>query len=85
MGESEAQAQIKRGYRVSSAFTLWQGEGEERKGRFVVNFSVQSNFWEKESVRTDRMEEFASEMREVDRLLSFDLTAGYRHVRLNPL
>lgn len=30
------------GKMVSSAFVVWQGDGEERKGRFFVNFHLQS-------------------------------------------
>lgn len=32
-----------------------------------------------------RMEEFASDFQEGERLLSFDLTSGYRHVHLHSL
>lgn len=63
-----------------SDFSLWQGDGEERKGRFVVNFSIQRKFWEKGSVKMERMEELASELKKGDRLLSFDLAEGYLHV-----
>ena len=76
---------LRAGYLISSAFTLWQGESEDRKGRFVNNFSRQSKFWSKGSVKMERMEEFASEIHLGERLISFDLTAGYRHVHLHPL
>lgn len=32
----EVQVLVKKGYLISSAFTLWQGEEEERKGCFFV-------------------------------------------------
>lgn len=64
---------------------MWQGKGVDRKGRFVVKFSIQSKFWEKRSVDMENMNEFASELQEGDRLLSFDLTAGYHHVHLHSL
>lgn len=83
--EEEVKDLIRRGYLVSSAFTIWQGEGEDRKGRFVVNFSRQSKFWKKGSVRMERMEEFAGELRQGEKLISFDIQAGYRHVHLHPL
>ena len=76
---------IRRGFLVSSAFTLWQGEGEDRKGRFVNNFLRQSKFWTKGSVNVEKMEEFAAEIHLGERLISFDLSAGYRHVHLHPL
>ena len=81
----EADDLVRRGYLVSSAFTVWQGDGVSRKGRFVVNFSRQSKFWGKGSVRMERLEEFGDELVEGERLISFDLVAGYRHVHLHPL
>lgn len=57
--DGEAEALIELGYLVGSAFTLWQGDGAERKGRFVVNFSIKRKFWERGSVKMERMDEFA--------------------------
>lgn len=70
---------------MSSAFTAWQGEGEDEKGRFFVNLLHQSKFWPKESCKMERMEEFAGELKQGEHLLSFDVTACYRHVNLHPL
>ena len=84
LSEEEAQDLVARGYLLSSAFTVWQGEGEERKGRFVVNFSVQSKFWPKGLVRMERLEEFSDEIHQGENLVSFDLAAGYRHLHLHP-
>lgn len=80
-----AEELIRRGNIVSSAFTLWQGEGDEKKGRFVVNFSIHGKFLKKGSFKTERMEAFASDLKECERLISFNFTAGYRHVHLHPL
>lgn len=82
--DEEAQDLIARGFLLSSAFTVWQGEGKDRKGRFVVNFSRQSKFWPKGSMRMERLEEFSDELHQGESLISFDLTAGYRHVHLHP-
>jgi hypothetical protein len=38
----EVQEIVRTGRMVSSAFTVWQEEGKERKGRFVINFARQS-------------------------------------------
>jgi hypothetical protein len=38
----EVREVVRTGRMVSSAFVVWQGEGVERKGRFVINFSRQS-------------------------------------------
>ena len=81
----EAEDLVRRGYLISSAFTVWQGDPGARKGRFVVNLSRQSKFWAKGSVKMERLEEFTDELEEGERLISFDLVAGYRHVHLHPL
>lgn len=62
--EEEVVDFIRRGHLVSSAFTIWQGEGEDLKGRFVVNFSRQSKMWERGPVKMESMEECASEIRD---------------------
>ena len=85
VSQEEAEDLVRRGYLISSAFTVWQGDRDSRKGRFVVNFSRQSKFWGKGSVRMERLEEFSDELVESERLISFDLVAGYRHVHLHPL
>lgn len=55
-----------------------EGEGEDRKGTFVRNFSkhpawTESKFWVKRSVKMERMEELASEIHLGESLLSLDL------------
>jgi hypothetical protein len=34
---------------------VWQGEGSERKGRFVINFARQSRNWPKGSVKMETL------------------------------
>lgn len=84
LGHRETEDLLGRGFLISSAFTVWRGEGEERKGRFVVNFSRQSKFWAKGSVKMERLEDFSDEIHQGESLISFDLAAGYRHVHLHP-
>jgi hypothetical protein len=43
----EVREVVRTGRIVSSAFTVWQGEGAERKGRFVINFAQQCRHWQK--------------------------------------
>ena len=50
LGFEEAMALARGGRMISSAFTVWQGEGEDRKGRFVINFKRQSKHWPKGTV-----------------------------------
>lgn len=69
---------------ISSAFVVWKETLEGRKGRFVVNLSVQSGFWAKGSVRMETMGEFASSVEKGDHFLSMDVEKGYRHLRLHP-
>lgn len=45
VGISESQRTLGEGEIVYSSFVVWQGEGAERKGRFVINFSHQSKHW----------------------------------------
>jgi hypothetical protein len=42
VGLEEVREAVCLGRMVSSAFLVWQREGAERKGRFVINFSRQS-------------------------------------------
>lgn len=75
---------VKNGLLCSSAFTVWQGEGEERKGRFVLNFHRQSKHWCKGSIKMETVPSFSLEMERGDMMLSFDVKAGYRHFFLHP-
>lgn len=63
---------------------VWQGEGEDRRGRFVIKFSRQSKQWEKGELRMEKMDEFGTGLRKGDHLLAMDLVAGYRHVHQHP-
>lgn len=74
----------KRGFSVASSFMHWQGVGEERKGRFVQNFSEITEWWDGPSVRMERPAEFAAQIECGDHFISFDVKAGYRHFFLHP-
>lgn len=70
---------------ISSAFTVWQDLPDgNRKGRFVVNLSVQSKHWAKGSLRMESLPEFACNIQKNDHFMSFDIQKGYRHFRLAP-
>lgn len=78
------QRKRKEGHMISSAFTVWSGEGEKRKGRFVINLHQQSQHWRRGSVRMETLPSFALELQEGDRLMSWDVKSGYRHMYLHP-
>ena len=84
LSSEQAEDLVRRGFLISSAFTVWQGDDGDRKGRFVVNFSRQSKFWTKGSVQMEKLVQFSDELRRGESLISFDLAAGYRHVFLHP-
>jgi hypothetical protein len=69
---------------ISPSFVAWQDGPEGRKGRFVVNLSKQSKHWPKGSVRMETLPEYALELERGERMVSFDIQAGYRHFRLAP-
>lgn len=73
-----------KGYQVRSAFVVWDGESQERKGRFDTNFSRQSMQWEKKTLKMDRIDEFGTSLRQGDHLIGWDLVVGYRHVHFHP-
>jgi hypothetical protein len=50
----------------------------------VVNLSKQSKHWPKGTVRMETLPEYALEMEHGDKMVSFDIQAGYRHFRLAP-
>lgn len=68
---------------VSSAFIVWQGK-EDLKGRFVINFHLQSKHWPKGSIKMETIPSFALEMERGDCMLSFDIKYGNRHFYLHP-
>lgn len=80
----EAAAIVRSGKMCSSAFVVWQGEGEKRKGRFVVNFKRQSTHWPKGSVKMETLPAFALDLHQGDALMSWDVKGGYRHMYLHP-
>lgn len=56
---AEAWLLVGEGKMLSSAFVVWQGNGKERKGRFVVNFHQQSQHRPKGSTIMDTIPSFA--------------------------
>jgi hypothetical protein len=85
IGAKRAQELVERGLMVSSAFTIWQGEGAEKKGRFVINFSRQSRHWPKGTVKMETVPGFGLALLRNDHLMSWDIKSGYRHFYLHPL
>jgi hypothetical protein len=69
---------------ISSSFVVWQDGPEGRKGRFVVNLSKQSKHWPKGIVRMETLPEYALELERGEKMVSFDIQAGYRHFGLAP-
>lgn len=84
VGKEEVERIVGEGKLVSSAFVVWQGEGEHRKGRFVVNFARQSKHWSKGSVKMETLPGFGLELMRNDTLMSWDIKSGYRHFYLHP-
>jgi hypothetical protein len=74
---------VRTGRMVSSAFTVWQGEGSERKGSFVINFERQSRHWQKGSVKMEMLPGFAPGLVRNDVLTSWNVKSGYRHFYLH--
>jgi hypothetical protein len=75
---------VRTGRMVSSAFTVWQREGPERKGSFVINFERQSGHWQKESVKMEMLPGFAPGLVRNVVLTSWKVKSGYRHFYLHP-
>jgi hypothetical protein len=80
----DVQEVLRTGRMVSSAFLVWQGEGEERKGRFVINSSRPSQHWPKGSVKMENFPGFAVNLLKNDYLMSWYVKSGYRHFYLHP-
>jgi hypothetical protein len=59
VGLEEVREVIKTGRMVSSAFIVWQGDGTDRKGRFVINFARQSQHLPKGTVKMETLPAFA--------------------------
>ena len=64
---------VREGNMVSSAFTVWQREGAERKGRFVVNLKRQRKHWPRGSVKMETITGFALNLQKDDYLMSWDI------------
>jgi hypothetical protein len=72
------------GAMISSSFVVCKDGPEVRKGRFVVNLSKQSKHWPKGSVRMKTLPEYALELENGEKMVSFGIQAGYRHFRVAP-
>lgn len=79
VSRSYATHQVQKGCYVSSAFVDWS----KGKGRFIINFKVQSTHWDKKSVIMEPLSSFGTCLTRGDHLLSFDWKSGYRHMRLH--
>jgi hypothetical protein len=84
VGLEEVREAVCLGRMVSSAFVVWKGEGAERNGRFVINFSRQSRHWPKGSKKMETLPGFALNLVKNDHLMSWDVKSGYRHFYLHP-
>ena len=83
--EQEARCIVNQlGCYVSNSFVVWQGDGDQRKGRLVLNFKEQSTHWRKGSVKMETLEQFAQDLTKGDYLLTMDIKSGYHHFRLHP-
>jgi hypothetical protein len=80
----EVREVVRTGRMVSSAFVVWKEEGVERKRRFVINFSRQSQHWPKGSVKMETFPSFALNLLTNDYLMSWDVKSGYRYFYLHP-
>jgi hypothetical protein len=84
VGREEVWEAVRVGRMVSSAFTVWQGDGADRKELFVINFARQSRHWPKGTVRMETLPSFALQLLANDHLMSWDVKPGYRHFYLHP-
>ena len=84
VGYEEAVEAAQGGRIVSSAFTVWQGEGDDRRGGFVINFKRQSRHWPKGSIKMETLQSFATQLQGGDTLMFWDIKSGYRHFYLHP-
>lgn len=79
-----AQCCKSKGAVISSSFTTWQGHGDDRNGRFIINLSRQTKHWRKGYLKMESPTEFASTMKQGDHFISFDVYKGYRILNLHP-
>lgn len=73
---------------VSSSFEAWKGEGAERKGRFVINFSRWSKHWLKGTVEMDALQGFKLELGNENNVMGyvmFETTLCFRKRVVLPL
>lgn len=63
IGVEEEMEVLSSGKMVSSAFLVWQVHGVERKGRFVINFKRQRNYWTKGTVKVEKLPGFRLDLK----------------------
>jgi hypothetical protein len=85
ISRDQAEAAVANGKMVYSAFTVWQGDVLERKGRFLVNLSRESQHWPRGSVKMETLPSFGLSLCKNDYVMTWDIKAGYRHFYLHPL
>lgn len=83
MTEQDIERVREAGKLISSAFTIWQEKDGVEQPRFVVCLNRQSKFFERRPTRMEGAAEFCTHLRRMDRMISFDVKAGYRHLRLH--
>lgn len=54
-----------------------------RKGKFIINLSVQSKHWSRGAVKMETLPEFAVSIITGDHMMSMDIVKGYRLLRLH--
>ncbi len=69
---------------ISTAFTAWREKDGVEEGRFVICLNRQSKFFKRRYTRMERITEFAAHVKHGDRMISFDIKSGYRHLKLHP-
>jgi hypothetical protein len=67
---------------VTSTFAVQRNGPEGRKGRFALNLSKKIKHWHLESARINSMHEHALELEREEKMISFDIQAGYRYFQL---
>lgn len=60
---------MREGKLVSSEFTLWKGQGENRNGRFVVNLRKKIKNCPKGGVKMDSIQGVTLELHEVENIM----------------
>lgn len=62
VSEHFAREQMDAGKMISSAFKVWQGEGREPKGRFVLHSHTEIKHWPRRSIKMETVSSIVTEM-----------------------